>query len=55
MRRLSHLGRVGGQLLSYSAVHREWWLLGVIVLLALVALLLSATHAAAPYALYTLF
>lgn len=35
--------------------HREWWLLGVVVVLAFAATLISAGHAVAPYTIYSLF
>jgi hypothetical protein len=55
MSRLSAAGRVASQLIAYSASHRQWWLLAVMLLLGLAAVLVSAGHAAAPYTLYTLF
>lgn len=55
MRRLTHLRRVGGQLVGYSVTHREWWLLVLIAVLVLAAALISAGHVVAPYTIYTVF
>lgn len=54
-RRLVLASRVGRQFVGYSVAHREWWLLGVVVVLAFAATLISAGHAVAPYTIYSLF
>lgn len=55
MSRLRHLVRIGSQLVRYAALHRAWWILGLVLLLAVASLLAAAGHVAAPYTLYTLF
>ena len=50
-----HLGRVAWDLGGYARVNGRWWLLPAVALLALVVALASATQAAVPYAVYTVF
>ncbi len=55
MLRLRHAVRLGGEFVAYAVVNRVWWILPLVVVLAVVALAVSVTQAAAPYTLYTLF
>jgi len=40
---------------SYSVTNRAWWVIPMVVLLAVIALAIVVGQAAAPYTLYTLF
>ncbi len=53
--RLRHLVRLGRESDGYAVVNRAWWVVPLVMLLALVALAVVAAQAVAPYALYTLF
>jgi hypothetical protein len=55
MRRLRHGVRLGGSFVSYSVTNRAWWVIPMVVLLAVIALAIVVGQAAAPYTLYTLF
>ena len=55
MGRLRHAARLGGEFVSYSVVNRAWWVVPVVLVLAVVALAVVVGQAAAPYTLYTLF
>ena len=41
--------------MSYSVTNRAWWVIPMVVLLAVIALAIVVGQAAAPYTLYTLF
>ncbi len=53
--RLRHGGRLARHLTGYAWRGRFWWLLPLVLVLAVVAALAGATHAAVPVAVYTLF
>lgn len=53
--RIRHAFRLGCDVVSYAVVNRVWWVLPLMVVLALVALAVTATHAIVPYTVYTLF
>ena len=55
MGRLRYAARLGGEFVSYSVVNRAWWVVPMVLLLAVVALAIVVGQAAAPYTLYTLF
>ncbi len=55
MGRLRYSARLGGEFVSYSVVNRAWWVVPLVLLLAVVALAIVVGQAAAPYTLYTLF
>ena len=55
MGRLRYAARLGGEFVSYSVVNRVWWVVPLVLLLAVVALAIVVGQAAAPYTLYTLF
>lgn len=55
MLRLRHAARLGGEFVAYAVVNRVWWILPLVAVLAIVALAVTVTQAAAPYTLYTLF
>lgn len=55
MRRVRYAARLGGEFVSYSVVNRAWWVVPLVLLLAVVALAVVVGQAAAPYTLYTLF
>ena len=46
---------LGGEFVAYSVVNRAWWVIPMVLLLAVVALAIVVGQAAAPYTLYTLF
>jgi len=53
--RLRHLARTTGEFAEYAVVNRAWWVLPIMVLLALATLLIIVGQAAAPITLYPLF
>ena len=55
MGRLRYTARLGGEFVAYSVVNRAWWVVPLVLLLAVVALAIVVGQAAAPYTLYTLF
>jgi hypothetical protein len=55
MGRLRYAARLGGEFVAYSVVNRAWWVIPLVLLLAVVALAIVVGQAAAPYTLYTLF
>ena len=55
MRRLRYGLRLGGSFVSYSVTNRAWWVVPMVLLLAVIALAIVVGQAAAPYTLYTLF
>ena len=55
MLRLRHAGRLMRDLGAYAAANRAWWMVALILVVAIAAFLSSATQAAVPYAVYTLF
>jgi len=55
MGRLRYAARLGGEFVAYSVVNRAWWVVPLVLLLAVVALAIVVGQAAAPYTLYTLF
>ncbi|MEX1008291.1 MAG: DUF5989 family protein [Acidimicrobiia bacterium] len=55
MRRVRHSARLGGEFVRYAVSNRAWWVVPLVLLLAVVALAVVAGQAAAPYTLYTLF
>lgn len=55
MLRARHLLRLSGEVVAYAVVNRAWWVLPVVLVLAVVTLLVAVGQAAAPYTLYTFF
>jgi hypothetical protein len=53
--RLRYATRLGGEFVAYAVVNRAWWVVPMVILLAVVALAIVVGQAAAPYTLYTLF
>ena len=47
--------RLSGEFVVYARVNRTWWVLPLLILLAVALLLITAGHAAAPYVLYPVF
>ena len=41
--------------MTYSVTNRAWWVVPMVLLLAVIALAIVVGQAAAPYTLYTLF
>ena len=41
--------------MTYSVTNRAWWVVPMVLLLAVIALAVVVGQAAAPYTLYTLF
>jgi hypothetical protein len=55
MLRARHLVRLSGDFLSYAVVNRAWWVLPLLLILALATLLIVVGQAAAPITIYPLF
>lgn len=55
MLRIKHLWRLTGSFVSYAVVNRVWWILPLMLLLALFGAFIAVGQAAAPYTIYTLF
>lgn len=55
MLRLRHAMRLAVDAGSYARMNRSWWILPALLVLAIVVALSTATQAAVPYAVYTLF
>jgi len=55
MPRLRHAWRLASDVVRYSVDHRAWWLLLIAPIIALAVVMVSATKASIPYAVYTLF
>jgi hypothetical protein len=53
--RLRHSFLLAREFAAYAVVNRVWWILPLVALLALIAVAVTVTQAAAPYTLYTLF
>ncbi len=52
---LRHMLRLAAELVAYGRLNRAWWILPTVALLIAVVLIGTATQAAVPYAVYTLF
>ena len=55
MLRLKHTVRLGREIMGYSRANRIWWFVPLMLVLGLVGLVMSATSATVPVAVYTLF
>jgi hypothetical protein len=53
--RTRHFFGLCGEFVAYAVVNRAWWVIPVMLLLALIALLILVGQAAAPVTLYPLF
>lgn len=53
--RLKHAGRLGREVVRFSAEQRLWWLVPVVVLVLVMAMAVSTTTTVLPVAVYTLF
>jgi hypothetical protein len=53
--RLRHAVRLAREVGFYAIDNKAWWLLPVAISVAAGVLIVTATHAAVPYAVYTLF
>ena len=54
MGKMRHAGRLLSQFWKMAKKHKVWWMVPLILLLALVALLIVTSQAATPF-IYTLF
>lgn len=52
---MRHTFRLCGEFLAYAAVTRAWWVVGLMLVLALATVLILVGQAAAPVTLYPLF
>ena len=52
--RVKHLGRLAGDVGRYAVVNRSWWLVPLVVVLAVVGLVVTTTQVVVPAAVYTL-
>ena len=55
MRAARHGFSLGREFIAYAVVNRAWWVLPVVVILAVAALGVVAGQVVAPYTLYTVF
>lgn len=55
MLRLRHCYRVGRDVTAYAIGDRVWWLLPMVIAIAVLAFAVTAANSALPYAVYTLF
>ncbi len=55
MTRARYTVRLGSEFVAYAVVNRVWWVIPLMVLLALAALLVVVGQAAAPVSIYPLF
>lgn len=55
MLRLRHATRLAGDLAAYAVVNRVWWILPLVLLLAVASLVIVIGQAAAPVTLYPMF
>ncbi|HZJ26721.1 MAG TPA: DUF5989 family protein [Acidimicrobiia bacterium] len=53
--RARHLLGLVNEFLMYSVVNRTWWLIPIMVLMAMMMLLITVGQSAAPYSLYAFF
>lgn len=53
--RVRHLLGLVNEFVMYSLVNRTWWLLPIMVLMAVMMLLITVGQTAAPYSLYAFF
>jgi hypothetical protein len=53
--RLRHTFRLANEFVAYAVTNRVWWILPLVLVLAVVTVAVTVTQAAAPYTLYTLF
>jgi hypothetical protein len=53
--RLRHTLRLGRDLAGFAVVNRAWWVVPLVLVLALVTVFIVVGQAAAPYTLYTVF
>jgi len=53
--RLRHALRLAADVTSYARLNRAWWIIPVVGILAVLFAVGTATQAAVPYAVYTLF
>lgn len=53
--RLRHAARLAGELVGFAFVNRLWWLLPMVLVLAIASLVIVVGQAAAPVTLYPMF
>lgn len=53
--RFRHTARLAGDLVAYAVINRVWWILPLILLLAVASLVIVIGQAAAPVTLYPMF
>ena len=55
MLRARHLLHLVRDFTGYAVINRAWWVIPVMLLLALITIFIVVGQAAAPYTLYTVF
>ena len=55
MMRGRHLVRLSGEFVAYAWVNGTWWLLPLVLVVAIATLLITAGQVVAPFTLYTVF
>lgn len=55
MLRMKHMFRLGREILAFAVAEGAWWLIPLMVLLAIITLAVATTQITVPYAVYTLF
>ena len=53
--RFRHSARLVRDLIGFAVLNRAWWLIPVMVVLAVITIFIVVGQAAAPYTLYTVF
>ncbi len=53
--RFRHFARLVRDLIGFAVLNRVWWLIPVMVVLAVITIFIVVGQAAAPYTLYTVF
>lgn len=53
--RIKHSWRLVRDLVGFVVVNRTWWVLPIVVVVAIMSLAVTAANSALPYAVYTLF
>ncbi len=54
MGKLSYSGKLFGEFVRFARANKAWWMIPMIVILAIVGLLVAASQTAVPF-IYTLF
>ncbi len=53
--RMRYMARFSGEIVDYAVVNRVWWIVPLMLVVAIVTLLVVVGQAAAPFTLYPMF